>query len=293
MNICCTYRCNFKYIILFCLTITLLACGGGGSGGGEAGGSTGSTGGTGGSGGGTGGGGSGGSTVIVSATNPSDYVWASLTSGTNVYIDRSYTYSTIPSAYQGFKVLQTANDDKTSMGDAFISFNIDQSVTGYVAHANNGTGLPSWLTSWANTGNSVVTTDRTLFVYKKDFSAGTVVLGGNEGGDSMYTVFISTPGTGSGGGGTANGVTLTVSWNPNSDAVNGYAVYYGGTPSTATQLASTIPITTGGFNPTAPSVAFDSAIDLKKSTGEQVCFTIKAYNGAGYSGASGAACITI
>jgi len=128
--------------------------------------------------------------ITVSATIPIEYNWGTLTSGTNVYIDRLYTYTTIPAAYQGSLALKTANDDKNSSGDTFISYNVDQAITVYVAHADNGTNLPVWLSSWNNTGDILTTTDRNLFVYEKDFAAGTVTLGGNGGAPSMYTVFI-------------------------------------------------------------------------------------------------------
>ena len=107
----------------------------------------------------------------------------------------------------------------------------------------------------------------------------------------MYTVLIE--GLTSAIGNNGNGVALTVNWDPNSDVIQGYAVYYGSTSTTATQLLTTIPITQAGFNPTAPSIIYDSVIDLKKTAGEQVCFSIKAYNSAGYSDASNAACIII
>ncbi len=145
----------------------------------------------------TGGSGSTGTTKInVSATNPGDYVWGSLVTNTNVYIDRSYRYTAIPSVYQGLDVLQTANNDKGSTGDTFVSFEVDQAVTVYVAHVDGGSNLPAWLSSWTGTSDSLSTDDRGLNIYKKDFMAGTVVLGGNGGAPSMYTVFIASTGTG-------------------------------------------------------------------------------------------------
>ena len=128
--------------------------------------------------------------ITVSATIPIEYNWGTLTSGADVYIDRNYTYTTIPAAYEGSLALKTADDDKNSSGDTFISYNVDQAITVYVAHVDNGTNLPVWLSSWNNTGDILTTTDRNLFVYEKDFAAGTVTLGGNGGAPSMYTAFI-------------------------------------------------------------------------------------------------------
>ncbi len=150
---------------------------------------------------------------LATATNPGDYVWASLESGSNVYIDRSYTYVSIPSAYQGLEVLRTANNDKNSTGDAFVSFEISQAATVYVAHVDNGANLPVWLSSWTSISETLTTTDRTLYLYKKDFAAGTVSLGGNGSAPSMFTVLLaSSGGTDTGGtdtGGTDTGGTDT------------------------------------------------------------------------------------
>jgi len=146
------------------------------------------------------------SVPTISATNPADYNWTTLASGTDVYIDRNYTYSTIPSKYKGFKILQTANDDKSSTGNAFISFNVDQPATIYIAHVENNTNLPTWLSSWIGTGEILSTNDRNLYIYKKDFLAGTIVLGGNGSAPSMYTVFVSAPGS-TGSGSTGSGST--------------------------------------------------------------------------------------
>ena len=61
----------------------------------------------------------------------------------------------------------------------------------YVAHDNRITTKPSWLSSFTDTGDNLFTTDTILNIFSKSFSAGTVTLGGNEGGDkSMYTVII-------------------------------------------------------------------------------------------------------
>ena len=179
--------------------------------------------------------------VVVSATNPSTYNWSTLTEGTTVYIDRDYTYSSIPAVYEGFSVLQTANNDKSVTTNPFLTFNIDKSVTVFVAHYQESISRPSWLSSWDVTGDSIITTDRTLNVYSKEFSAGTVALGGNEGaGGSSYVVFINTgttlyknpdiPPVGTG--------SASLSWTPpatNSDGseltdLAGYIIRFGTSP---------------------------------------------------------------
>jgi hypothetical protein len=122
------------------------------------------------------------------------YVWDTLAVSKEVYIDRAYTYSSIPEMYVGMQYLMTANDDKAATGSPYITFEVNQEVTVYVGYA--GTAPAPWLASWTNTGASIVTTDRTLQVYSKDFVQGTVSLGDNSGAPSMYVVVV---GTNSGG----------------------------------------------------------------------------------------------
>ena len=74
---------------------------------------------------------------------------------------------------------------------------------------------------------------------------------------------------------------LTLAWNPNSDSVLGYIVYYGSTPETAVKIASETSTT---------SVRLMRKIDLGLNPGDRICFRLKAYNNNSLSGYSGAAC---
>ena len=279
------------YIIL--LAVTLAACGGGG---GEPSNTTQNTGTNTSSGSNDGGANV---TLTVSNTTPTNYQWTSFSTNDTVYIDRNWSYTSIPSEYMDYKVLKTANDDKHASGSAFLTFEISLATTVYVGHDVRISTKPAWLSTWQDTGTSIVTPDASFNIYKKYFPAGIVTIGGNMDAvadGSMYIVFINgtaTTSTSGAGGGMSTGVTLTVSWDPSSDTVNGYAVYVGATLSTATQLVAEIPVTKAGFNPTVPSASYDSVVDLKKTTGEQVCFRVKAYNITGYSNYSNAACTTI
>jgi hypothetical protein len=128
----------------------------------------------------------------TSVSSGKAYVWDTLQAGDSVYIDRGYTFSTVPPEYLGLLYLRTANDDKAGTGASFITFSVNQPVTVYVGYAS--ASVPSWLSGWTNTGDQLVTTDRTLYVFEKDFSAGAVALGGNEAAPSMYTVVVSPSG---------------------------------------------------------------------------------------------------
>ncbi|MGB5055530.1 MAG: hypothetical protein WBO24_14150, partial [Nitrospirales bacterium] len=119
-----------------------------------------------------------------------------LQAGGTVYIDRAYTFTTIPSLVQGATFIRTANDDKAATNTTFLSFTVNQPVSVYVAHGDRITSKPSWLSTFTDTGANLVTSDTTLSLFVRTFPAGTITLGGNissgnAGNDlSMYGVII-------------------------------------------------------------------------------------------------------
>jgi len=139
----------------------------------------------------------------ISNLNPSAYniVYDALNTGQLLYVDRTVGYASVPATYQGMTFIQTANDDKQSSGSSFVSFDINYDCTIYVAHDDRLSTKPSWLTTnFTDTGDDLVDDSGEsvhLSLYEKVFSAGTVTLGGNEGGGqpdcSMYTVVIEGP----------------------------------------------------------------------------------------------------
>ncbi|MDH5447129.1 MAG: hypothetical protein OEY52_16390 [Gammaproteobacteria bacterium] len=148
--------------------------------------------------------GGGGTTSIISNLNKSSYKWDELAVDTKVYVDRSYLYTTVPAGYVGYSVLQTGNNDKTSTGNNFLSFDVSKDITVLVAYVDSEP-LPQWMSGWTDTGNVLGTSDRSLRVYSKSFTAGKVSLGGNETAPSMYTVLLETIYESGGEGGTPEG----------------------------------------------------------------------------------------
>ena len=130
--------------------------------------------------------------LIVSNLSPSSYQTAYLGVGDTYYIDRDYLISSIPQDFEGLLWIKTANDDKASTGDVFLTFDINQNAMVYVAYDATISTLPDWLSSWLDLGVSIITTDTQLNLYSQEFAPGTVTLGGNYGGyhDSMYVVLI-------------------------------------------------------------------------------------------------------
>ena len=130
---------------------------------------------------------------------PATYLKDYLDAGDEYYLDRSFVLVTIPAQYKDLLWIKTRNDDKQNRSDNFISFTLTDSAIVYVAYDKSIVTLPSWLSSWTDTGDEIITNDDNPFrIYAREFPAGQVVLGGNAGGssNSMYVVMIRPKNTG-------------------------------------------------------------------------------------------------
>jgi HEAT repeat protein len=114
--------------------------------------------------------------------------------GELVYTDREYTFKRVPDTLAGATLIMTAMNDKTSAGTDFLSFVVSKPVTVWVGFDERCTALPAWLRSWEACGEAIDSTDSAcdLVLYRKQFGAGTVTLGGNSapGIGAMYTVLV-------------------------------------------------------------------------------------------------------
>jgi len=91
----------------------------------------------------------------------------------------------------------------------------------------------------------------------------------------------------------AIGTSIKLAWSPNapSDNVLGYRLYLGPTEDAmGMMMVDDIMTTQTGFDPAMPTIAYDAWADFKLRIGETVCFRMTAYNSAGESGFSNAAC---
>jgi len=133
--------------------------------------------------------------LVISNVSPASYTvqYNSLAVGQLVYIDRDYAFTNVASL-GGSTYIKTANDDKSSTASSFLTFNINKDSTVYVAHDDGISPKPSWMSTFTDTGANFTHNGSisTFSVYSKDFSAGTVTLGGNSGNDisSMYSVVV-------------------------------------------------------------------------------------------------------
>ena len=118
--------------------------------------------------------------------------------GDRYYVDETYHINSIPASLDGGIWIMTANADKNSTAASYVSFTTDRSVSVYVGFDSGASSLPSWLAGFADTGQTIGVTDPlapVLNLYRQDFSAGSVNLGGNmmggdNGADSNYVVIV-------------------------------------------------------------------------------------------------------
>jgi hypothetical protein len=127
----------------------------------------------------------------IRETVPKNYAWDTLAVGASACVGQPRTYANIPDKYVGMRVLKTSEADAGSSGDYFVSFRVNYPVRVYVAHDATVKMKPSWMDAFTWTWDSVeVDKDKCRIAYK-DFPAGTVRLGGNEGpSGKMYVVFV-------------------------------------------------------------------------------------------------------
>jgi hypothetical protein len=104
-----------------------------------------------------------------------------LTLDRDVYIDRDYTFQTIPPALEGMAYVRAANEDKYRKDSSYMTFTLTAPATVYVAFDVRANKLPSWLAkaSWVKTGMQLRTSDALFDIYERSYAAGPVSLGGN------------------------------------------------------------------------------------------------------------------
>jgi DNA-binding beta-propeller fold protein YncE len=120
-----------------------------------------------------------------------------LAAGETVHIDRDYSFTHVPAVLEGQEFIRSANDDKEVAADDFLTFTLSQDAIVYVLYDMRSITLPEWLAddSWELIDQFVVTDDVIRRVYKREFPAGQVTLGGNAqppmaGSGTNYNVVV-------------------------------------------------------------------------------------------------------
>ena len=138
----------------------------------------------------------------VSITSPTNYKVTTLQVGDEYYIDRTYTITALPAALNGLVAIKTANSDRDITSTTFLTLNLDEDATLYVAYDSRANPFPAWLTAnYTSTGLTISTTDVSLAVWERQVSAGTVTIPGNKNGNpggvgSNYIVLLEFQGGG-------------------------------------------------------------------------------------------------
>ncbi len=123
---------------------------------------------------------------------------SALKAGAVTYTDRQITFKEVPEAVAGARYVQTANNDAGSSGGSLLKFEARLPVTIYLGHDVRLSARPQWMKvgqpdGFTPTDLVVQSTDTSFRLFRKEFAAGEVVLGGNndegrEGGCSAYLV---------------------------------------------------------------------------------------------------------
>jgi hypothetical protein len=124
---------------------------------------------------------------VLENLSPVTYKQNLLEVGNQYYIDLNYTLSSIPSELTGDDIVwvMTADSDGNNTSENYLSFDIIENSTIYVAYDSRAISLPNWLVNnFTPVGAALGVTDLdvgTLNLYKYEANPinGTVVLGGN------------------------------------------------------------------------------------------------------------------
>ena len=128
---------------------------------------------------------------------PDNYVWDALSVGTLAYIDSGLVVQSVPAGIVGAQFLRTANADSMASGMPFLTVDLAEPSTVFVAYDERNSTLPAWLQSWQMTSDEIAigvdlasAKETSLILYSQDFAAGSAALGGNEMGNNMYIVIV-------------------------------------------------------------------------------------------------------
>ncbi|MBE9586783.1 hypothetical protein IM792_20205, partial [Mucilaginibacter sp. JRF] len=107
--------------------------------------------------------------------------------GAVYYADRTYKIKSVPSYLANTSFIKAANDDKINTQNTFLTFKVSRASTVYVAYDPRAKKLPTWLQGFTKVSEQLGIDDPKLAgmnLYKKDYAAGTISVGGNLAGSA-------------------------------------------------------------------------------------------------------------
>ncbi len=131
-------------------------------------------------------------TLTITNLSPAAYEIGYKTEGDTAFLDRDYLFTDVPDALEPFPWVVTANDDKQVTDLDFLTFEVSEPVTVWLGRDVRLDSEPPWMATWVRTDLQLKTDDTDFNFYVRYFDAGTVTLGGNDGGESssMYVLCV-------------------------------------------------------------------------------------------------------
>ncbi len=137
----------------------------------------------------------------VEINTPAEYKLKYLQEGDNYYLDRNYYLKDIPDDLENLVWLVPNNKDKNNTDTDFITLDLDNPGTVYIAYDRRAETPPNWLTeNYSSSAFQIQVSDFStpMNVWQKEVPAGELVLGGNmavgaEGVESQYIVILDIP----------------------------------------------------------------------------------------------------
>src|SRR5580704_5811212 len=103
-----------------------------------------------------------GNLVVDDTTNAASWsVQSNLAVGATQYGDRTYTLTSVPSAVAGAAWIRTANASKAFAGTTVATFTVNADADVYVAYNDSIATKPSWLSTFADSGQNLVNSEST------------------------------------------------------------------------------------------------------------------------------------
>lgn len=99
--------------------------------------------------------------------------------GQPLYRDESYLFTKVPSFLVDQKYFLMRNGNMRDDDPVYVSFELGRAATLYAAVDAEACELPAWMDDWAETDYTLDTTDIPMKLYRKEYPAGEVALGGN------------------------------------------------------------------------------------------------------------------
>lgn len=132
--------------------------------------------------------------MIEHVSSRRTYEVGTVADGEKSYVDRQYAYRKVPDDFIGKIALRTSNEDDYIRTTDHLKLQLSHPATVYVGLDARGSRSPDWMKDWKLTEDSLETTEVRYRLYRRDFRAGQVVLGGNDrtatGCSSNYVVII-------------------------------------------------------------------------------------------------------